>query len=94
MLHAISGEHFDAAVIEQHGNVDRHFSRRRAQHLLHTVVEPQQSGGRVESRFRREQRIEFQVVKIRLDRGALNNHVVDLRIQLWLKAAPRGAMGV
>src|SRR5580704_2091436 len=90
MLHAISGKDFDAAVVEQHQNVHGHFARRRTEHLLHPVVEPQQLRGGIEAGFRRKQRIEFLIMKIRADGRAFNKHAVVLRSQLSEMRGRRG----
>ena len=51
MLDAIAGEDFQTAVVEHDRNVHDDFARRRAQHLLHAVVQAEARGGFVESRF-------------------------------------------
>jgi hypothetical protein len=59
MLHAISLEHLQAPIVQQHRNVHDNFARRRTQHLLHALVQTQPTGGLVEAGFGRQARIEF-----------------------------------
>src|SRR5689334_15535242 len=49
MLHAISGEYFQAAVVELHRDVDDDFPRRGSQHLAHAIIKTKTTGRFVEA---------------------------------------------
>ena len=51
MLHAIAGEDLDAAVVEQHRNVNGELLGSGAQYLAHAVIQLEAHGGLVEPRL-------------------------------------------
>ena len=61
MLDAIAGEHFEAAVVELHRDVDRDLARGSAENLAHAVVQPELLGRVVEAGFGRDPWIRFLV---------------------------------
>ena len=91
MLHAISGEDFNAAIVEQHRDMHGNLSRRRAQHLAHAVIDLEKLGGFVETGGSGKPGIFF-VVEGNRNWGSERGHAVGLRFNY--RGGPRGLCGL
>ena len=98
VLHAVAGEDFEPPVVELHGNVDGDFLVRRAQDLLHAVIELEPQGGLVEAGRGGQPRILLVIDGDRRGRGRDSHRILTsgyiMTVRRWPGALRQLPVGV